>query len=402
MYDGQSWSEPRDLFVAQEGESFNFPSAAVSADGNLQLVWASSGGTYYASAPASQASNVRAWSPAQIIAPVGVVSQPRIVADPVNNVFHVLFTQRIPGTNVSYLKSTDGGQSWSDPIAISQLVPGDPQIPDAVRTTLDSQGRLHVVWSESYPPLFISRHVYYARSDDLGETWTAPTDLADLTRDDDWDAAIHVAVDSQDNVHVVWTCGVNPGRCYRRSGDHGNSWSSAQHLFEGLIGLSGWDSMAADKTGNVFWLGALRYPQAQYSSILNNNRWEEPPQAVITEQDSETLANGHFPQMAINRGNQIHIAFVETDRGPIWYLHGTTSEAAQPLPPTPTPVPTAAPTTQPTEMRPAIVPEPTRRPLVSKELVNPDPGLRPLLWAAGPVVLIALGAIGWTLWRNRH
>ena len=402
FWNGQSWSEPRELFLAQEGESFNYPGVALAADGVIHLVWASSGGTYYSSVPGAQADDLRAWATPELIAAAGVVSQPRIVVDQRNQVLHVLFTQRIPGTNVSYLKSTDGGQTWSEPIPVSKLVPGDPQIPDAVRAVLDSQGRLHVAWSENYPPLFVSRHVFYTRTDDFGETWTPPVDLSDPARDDDWDAAINLAIDNQDTVQAVWTCGVNPRRCYRLSNDHGDTWSSPQPLFEGLVGLSGWDAMIGDAYGYVYWLGALRYPQAQYTSVLANQRWLNPPQAVITEQDSLTLANGHFPQMVLNHGNEIHIAFVELDKGPIWYLHGTTAQAAQPLPSTPTPAPTILPTQPPTAAPSTPTPAPAKRAPVSSTLIDPDPGLRPALYAIVPVVVVILAAVGWSLLRSRR
>lgn len=385
QWNGQAWSTPRDLFAALDGESYNFPFAAVDNADRLHVVWASSSGLYYSQAPLADTLSVKAWSEARLLVSASVVSQSRLVIDRAGNLY-VVYTQRVPGTNVMVLSSMDGGQSWTEPAPVSALVPGDPQIPDTVRLQLDSADRLHVVWSENYPPDFISRHVFHARSDDQGETWTAPVDLADQAVNTDWDAAIDLAIDSADRLHVIWTCGASPGRCYRSSNDGGDSWSGTQRLFEGLIGLAGWDTLVADPYGEVFWLGTLRYPQAFYFSSFANDSWIDPPQALIGLQDSEGLAQAHFPHSAVGRGNQLHLVLIETDRGPVYYLNGTTTQPALPIEPTPTPAATRTPTPAPITPTPAATP--TRQLNLPTGIQNTDAGVRPVLFALVPVVIV--------------
>jgi len=77
-------------------------------------------------------------------------------------------------TEVYRLRSTDGGQSWSEDLAISD---GDePSIQPRIARTGD--GMLHVVWADLTGGVFQVRH---STSSDHGETWTDPVGLTGAT-----------------------------------------------------------------------------------------------------------------------------------------------------------------------------------------------------------------------------
>jgi hypothetical protein len=398
-WNGASWTMPRDVFAAAKGEWFNYPDAAVDASGVFHLVWASGSGINYSSTAAANAHDVKAWAPPQLIAVANTAGAPSIAVSP-NGVLHVTFTQRLPGTNVEYLQSVDGGQTWSEPVSVSRISPSEPQVPDLARIAVDSQGRVHLAWSENHPPTFVSRRVYVTSSEDGGNSWLAPTDLSDAASDQNWNASIDLTVDHQDRVNVVWTCGRDPNRCYRRSADYGHSWSSAEHLFGNLLGLSGWDALVADSYGNIYWLGPLRYPAAVYASILKDDRWVDPPQVVIEGNDLSNFGSMHFPQIAIGRGNEIHLVVIRGDTGPVWYMRGTTSEPL--VQAAPTAIPAVVPTLGAVIAAPTVIPVPVQQVSVSQSVAVADSSTRIFLWSLLPVLALLLVAAGWISLRRRR
>jgi hypothetical protein len=394
--DGQSWSEPIDIFMAQEGINFSMPYAVCDRKGTIHLLWAGSDGLYYSSVPAQEASNAAVWRPAQLIARGGAIYASRLVVDP-DGVLHAVYQQRLPGTNVMYTRSMDNGTTWSDPVAISTLMPKDLDTPDMLRMVLDRKGILHVVWSQALPPEWVGRYVYYARSTDAGLTWSNPADLSDQPSGNMWNSLMDIAVDGQDGLHVVWNCGIgSPGRCGRDSVDHGQSWSNVRHLFGNLVGNGAWDAMITDGAGTAYWVADMRYPQGLYASLQAGNGWQDPPERVADEQHWSAVSGLHYPQMAVGLGNQIHLVMLSSDRGSVWYMRGQSSAASLTPPPRPTSTPSVTPTRSSTPT-PRVTEEPTRgpTPFVQPDSVPPASatggGLAgAVIWSAVPVLLLML------------
>jgi hypothetical protein len=363
-WDGNDWTAPYDLFVGESWAGYGFPYAVADNVGGIHLIWASYNRLYYSTAPASSASDVRAWQTPQIVAETPRIQHSRIARD-AQGVLHIVYTVRNPGANVMYTSSTDNGYTWSIPVGISKVFPNDPQVPTEVRLAIDSQNNLHVVWSESYPPEYLGRHVLYTQSRDGGVSWAYPVALSGSATEKDVNYHINLAIDGNNAVHVVW-CGGPAGsnRLYRHSPDGGNTWSGDQLIFEGFVGWAGWDTMISDTYGNVYWAGFLRYPQAIYFSMIEDNAWADPPQMIIAEKPGiELVASGHFPQLIVAEGNQLHLVLVEGDSGGVWYMQGKTTYPGIAALPTPTIAPTATPTATP-------IP-PTTTPIVAPDW-NPE------------------------------
>jgi hypothetical protein len=174
------------------------------------------------------------------------------------------------------------------------------------------------------------------RSSDGGTSWSLPTRLSFSDNQEDWDAVPVAAVDKDDHLHLLWVC-ENANRCYRTSQDGGVTWNDADRLYSPLLGSAGWDAMAADPFGSVYWVGALRYPMALYATSYDGARWHEPPVPAISGSESDGLSEAHRPQMAVGLGNKLHVTMVERDAGPVYYMLGTTANTATSALPLPTP-----------------------------------------------------------------
>lgn len=396
------WGEPIDLFAGFDGERFSLPAVAVDHRDRVHLIWNSGRGLYYSSTPARRASDLRSWQSPSLVVRADAVGQMALVVAQDQTV-HVVYARRQAGTNLMYVRTDDLGATWSMPQAISFIGPSDEQVPDSPHMATSDEGDLHVVWAENYPPEYVGRQILYANSGDNGRTWTTPKSLSELTTSEGWNHHPRIVVDSFNDVHVTWAgCGDPVARCYRKSTDQGSSWSGILRPFESLVGSAGPDALAADPYGNVLWAGSLRSPQAVYFSVLPaSGVWLDPPRPLITREDYGALGSAHFPQMAVGEGNQLHMLLVESDGGPLWYLHGQTAhprlEASARA--TPTPHPTLAvesPASVPTAVPPTSVPQ-VSTPAAPQRAAE---AWRPL--AVSSLSVLGVLTVWWALVRHRR
>ncbi|MGQ9581912.1 MAG: sialidase family protein [Thermoplasmatota archaeon] len=101
-----------------------------------------------------------------------------VAVDPNNgNVYIVwaIFTG-MTTSRLLFSRSTDGGQSWSlPPLVITETVSGEISIQGAA-IVVDRDGAIHVTWID-----FGSGNVRYARSTDMGQSFSTPIDVAPVT-----------------------------------------------------------------------------------------------------------------------------------------------------------------------------------------------------------------------------
>ena len=154
---------------------------------------------------------------------------------------HVVFNRvnNAGGSFAAHAVSHDRGATWTPPVRISRFAERvhRPVVIDA------SAGRVHVVYREH-----LDLHVdalFYRRSDDHGRTWTVRQRVSDRTSE-------HNGFDissSQNHVHVAYGTFSGPAGeggllQYRTSADGGETWAKATTLMP--IGDSPVTALAAD------------------------------------------------------------------------------------------------------------------------------------------------------------
>jgi len=140
--------------------------------------------------------------------------------------------------DVVYSRSTDGGQAWSPQALLDPTQSSDSAVDNVPQLAADSRGHWVASWASNRAtdlddvPDF---DMYYAYSDDGGQSWSAAALLnSDGLLDGAFDSGPQLATDDQGTWIAVWnadapafggTAGTDFEILYSRSTDNGVTWS---------------------------------------------------------------------------------------------------------------------------------------------------------------------------------
>lgn len=160
-------------------------------------------------------------------------------------------------------RSSDGGATWTTPVALNADAESDDRRDRIARIATDGHGNWVTVW-QSDQRLGDGIDISIARSSDGGVTWTAPTTLnSNAATHSGLDSGPMIASDVAGTLVVAWTSddplndtiGSDRDLLFTRSADGGVTWSVAAPLNTNAEGDAGDDKrpiVAADGAGN--WL----------------------------------------------------------------------------------------------------------------------------------------------------
>lgn len=218
------WSAPVDILLPLGGPIVRGIDITVDPKARLHIVWM--GGyeskMYHASALAENANSAQAWSTPSPL-DVGQTVGFDMVIDEQGSL-HIAYIQPEPYYQVYYLKSMDGGETWTEPVQVSLTEPGT--VVAEVQLAIDSGQNAHVVWQEGtneWPPT----GVLYARSKGNEQDWGQPQYIDQKNpsyREDYGPGLIGVGVTEKQQVHLVWNGPPLGYRTHQWSQDNGLSW----------------------------------------------------------------------------------------------------------------------------------------------------------------------------------
>jgi len=230
---------------------------------------------------------------------------------------HVLWGDWTPGNaEIFYKKSTDAGYTWSTSKNLSRNS-GESGWPAIAVDALDN---LHVFWEDDTPG---KSEIYYIKSTDGGTTWSEGRILSS-TSGDSWNAA--VTVDSSGNLHAVWNDDT-PGNheiYYKKSTDGGTTWSAAKRLTWNS-GSSWGPVIAPDLTGVLFvvWFDKTygNYEILYRKSTDGGATWSTSKSLTWNTGDSCE------PVIAVDPSDHLHMVWYDYTPGnsEIYYKRGTAS-----------------------------------------------------------------------------
>ena len=206
------------------------PSIAVGTDGVAYLAYAGwAGSSTQADTFFSKSSDGgRTWTaPMRVNSDTGGASQsdPALALDSANNIYIAWVDSRGGGTDIYFSRSSDGGLSFSANPRVNDITTSFQTEP---AITVDSQGLIHVVWTDNRNAITTGPDIYYANSTDGGLTFNVNLRVNnDATGVEQARPAIAAAADR--SVYAVWDDPRNGARgrdiYFSRSTDLGVTWS---------------------------------------------------------------------------------------------------------------------------------------------------------------------------------
>jgi hypothetical protein len=190
---GSTWSSAKRLTRTTAWK--NAPDIALDSDSGVHVVWyamtSDNAEIFYRESPdgGSTWNSLKrlTWTSADTYYPTLSIDS--------NDGLHVVYEEYTPGNyDIFYKRSTDGGASWSAPTRLTWTI-GAFLIPSM---GTNSGTGVHVVWHDEASD---NLEIYYKRSADSGMSW-GPIQRLTWTSGSSYDPAI--AIDSGDNIHVVW------------------------------------------------------------------------------------------------------------------------------------------------------------------------------------------------------
>ncbi|MDF1514401.1 MAG: exo-alpha-sialidase [Anaerolineae bacterium] len=411
-WDGTRWSTP--AVLRQDAYAIGARPALIVAGDWLHAVWSSGpAGTIYTShaylrdavAAANWSEPLALSTPGEDEQSTGSASAPAIAVDLLGR---LRVTYAVPvndGRGIYVTASSDAGETWSAPVQVFDTVAEGWLRADHPSLTVDEYGGLHITWLRApLPGNGLPEAVYYARSTDLGETWSEPFLLAEGAF-----TGPQLIANLHGQLFAFWRDLRQDIVRYRTSVDGGEVWDTISTI-PGFRAVTGPAGLTLDGSGALHAAALTRTSQGSslLYSVWQDGRWQaaQPALALPADLDppSGAALSGATAGAALavqGSAGRIDVLLPAAAAGAgLWSV----TRHIEPINAAPasfiTPEPTVTPTPSPTPL-----PSPTPRPTVAPEAG--DPGV-PVL-EVGPLsqplsavwgILIAVIAVAAVLLRQ--
>ena len=353
----QGWSRPSDILIIDRAATRRpLLGAVADGTGRFHLVYyldeAAGGLIMHTAAPMVQANRAPAWSPARpIVQDADAVASAALLSDGLGRLVLVYSGQAL-GAGVYSTYSTDGGLTWSSPVAVF-LAFGPNRSPYAIRLATGEAGRIHAVWSV-VNERGVGDYVFYARSEPDLSAWNKPVQLA-AREGDDYSANWPAIAAFRDDLIVVYQDSFPATLWTTRSRDGGLTWSAPVRPFP-HVGEAETPALLVDGAGVLHMLHGARIGNpavyGMWHSVWLGDRWGDF-KPVISWQGNEITYRGRVvpfgpsaPQAVISQGNVLLAAWRHDVREstPATYSYAVLAAPELPVqtPPAPAPTPTPA------------------------------------------------------------
>ena len=238
------WTFPNDILFDPLGGSLQVLGTGYDQSGRVHLVFQKNGDIYYAQNYLENANNATTWlSPLYIAGNSepyrsGVENIAAIEMDADGNEVVVIFSGQQSGPGLYFTRSSDGGNSWTEPYPI-YLTGDDTVIVTDPKLYFGESGVFHAVWS-TFLEDGSGGPGYYANFKPTLNAWSEPVEL-------DVPGIRTPSVVEMNNTVIVsyYHNNVN-GNWWRMSNDSGATWSLPEQISSRHVGTNGGVSFAVD------------------------------------------------------------------------------------------------------------------------------------------------------------
>lgn len=324
------WSRPVDIAISPP-QNYNKRISSIRGviddQGIIRLVWLGPDETFfYSFAHADEAGSARAWqTPLQIDNKQTGTQYSVDIAYTTPQTLHIVYgrSQSRVNRTLVYIRSVDGGLTWSDPVDIQTFLDFGRGASN-IRLHVDTPNKLYVTWTE-WDISGKGQAVYFARSLDNGLHWESPTQLAERVGDEyerDW---TNLAILGENQLMAFWEGGFRAYPQAQYSYDGGVTWSEPIDTLFWLIADNGFAEFVRDSHDRLHLFIARRIREgftekcatfvgcsgegnAIWHSVWESGvNWREPRPVDFT------FGTVNFIAVTLSGGNQITLAWFSYD-----------------------------------------------------------------------------------------
>jgi hypothetical protein len=310
------WSPSTGILSSPTGKAEQV-SVAENSAGNLFVVWSGGHGgeIFFSQANSDQAFESSSWSePIELPAPVSIGSSPEIIVDQRDNI-HVAYA--IPlneQRGIYFTNSFDLGQSWSNQVQVFDAQNARWDMVDRPVLSRTDNGDLHIIWTRySLPSGEGPLELYYAKSQDDGETWSSPQLVVEGPVV--WSQIIGVG---ERTVQRVWQQKSRSGSTlwHEQSIDGGETWEriAPVSIFGEILGNP---SLSSDIAGRLHLLLVVRSGIDSYFlqhwvfdgqswTAETSNNFQFSPETEIKSVSSDISDDGLLAVALLNSNLGVH------------------------------------------------------------------------------------------------
>lgn len=227
------WSLPVDILLPGAGAGMQtIQSVHLDEAGRLHLVYyvgdQTVGEMFYSKAYAVDADQGAAWSMPVAIGPkAGPVASAALVSD-TDGTLVLIYGGQVEGIGVYEVRSEDGGDTWSAPVALD-LMDRPEEWPASIKLEVDSAGRLHAVWS-LVGTEGVGLELDYTHWDPATRQWSRSQVLA-LREPGEYSINWPTLVTAGEELMLIYQDSFPATRWMRRSQDGGQTWTAPVRPF---------------------------------------------------------------------------------------------------------------------------------------------------------------------------
>ena len=383
------WTMPVDIFIRPKEIIRPLQSVFLDHSGIFHLIFyvgtEDQGSVYYSTAWAGNADGAWSWTkPREVASGAGPLTSAVITGDGEDKLV-IIYSGQKPSLGLYEVHSTDGGKTWSTPVAVETTY-SPTKWASTIWTTYDTLGNLHAVWGIVNQNGVGEAIRYSHLGPDLAH-WTEPIDLTTQSSKEVSTGAPSIIADGNELI-AIYQDSQPPTKWMRRSEDGGKTWSAPVRPFSQI---GGYESafLVKDSNNIIHMLVGDRIPlpeiHGMWHSEYINNEWTDL-QPIISGPVTNTF-DPSAPQAVISRGNNLLVAWWNNvrDAGPADYSFTKLNAPELPSVPLPTLNPSPTPTSYPTETVPLSTPSVAPQPIGGTDPGGPA--------NRSPVIAIILGII---------
>ena len=298
------WSTRRQIAQGSRAEM------GVDDSGRVHVVWSVDGVNYDSRLYYTQRNADGLWSPIEAVAHTSSTrAQPHLVVSP-QGVAHVLWwSVDANGYRLQYTsRSVSGSWSPSEQVLDRSVISGGGE-PGLVGPQLDQQGRVHVLFWDSYFTVPSSGMIHASR-DAVGR-WQLSF-LAGQRQPGERLVAADMVVQPDGRVHVLWVQGDTLSTMFYRSKASSGAWSTVETLAgdnANLISTYTEIQLAVDSEGWPYaaWRSGIYFGEIVTMRRQVDGIWTKPFDSSRSG-GNPGLAN--YPQLAVDGQGIAHLAYI--------------------------------------------------------------------------------------------